>query len=154
MRALARAVDWSRTLVGPVEQWPQSLRTTLSILFEARFPMLVCWGPDFIQFYNDPFRPILGATKHPALGESTRHTFAEAWHIIGPLFEQVRQGHAVAYQDMLVPLDRNGFLEECYFVYSYSPIRDESGGVGGLLVICSETTARIVAERRLGTLRE
>ena len=154
MRALARGVDWSSTPVGPVEQWPQSLRTTVSILFEAKFPMLACWGPDFVQFYNDPFRPILGASKHPAFGKSARDTFPEAWHIVGPLFEQVRQGHAVGYEDMLVPLDRYGFLEECYFVYSYSPIRDECGGVGGILVICSETTARVVAERRLGTLRE
>ena len=154
MRALARALDWSATPVGPVEGWPQSLRTALSIVFESKFPMLVCWGRDFVQFYNDPFRPILGVSKHPALGKSTRDTFAEAWHIIGPLFEEVARGGAVGFEDMLVPLDRNGFLEECYFVYSYSPIRDESGGVGGVLVTCTETTARVVAERRLTTLRD
>jgi len=116
--------------------------------------MLLCWGRELNQFYNDPFRPILGVSKPPVLGKSTKETFAEAWHIIGPLFEQVMQGTAVGFEDMLVPLDRNGFLEECYFLYSYSPIRDESGGVGGILVTCTETTGRVVAERRLRTLRE
>jgi signal transduction histidine kinase len=154
MGVLARAFDWGRTPVGPVEHWPQSLRTAVSILLESRFPMLLCWGPDFVQFYNDPFRPILGQSKHPALGRSTRETFAEAWHIIGPLFEQVMQGEAVGFEDMLVPLDRYGFLEECYFVYSYSPIRDESGGVGGILVTCTETSGRVLAERRLRALGE
>src|SRR5688500_9104260 len=154
MGALARAMDWAQTKVGPVEGWPQSLRTALSILFESKFPMLLCWGPEFIQFYNDPFRPILGVSKHPALGKSTAETFAEAWHIVGPLFDQVMRGDAVGFDDMLVPLDRYGFLEECYFVYSYSPIRDESGGVGGILVICTETTGRLLAERRLRTLRD
>ena len=121
MGALARSIDWSRTPVGPIETWPQSLRTAISILFESKFPMLVCWGPEFVQFYNDPFRPILGDSKHPAMGRSTQDTFAEAWHIIGPLFEQVMQGTAVGFDDMLVPLDRYGFLEECYFVYSVQP---------------------------------
>ena len=154
MGDLARSVDWSGTAVGAVEGWPQSLRTALSIIFDARFPMLLCWGPEFVQFYNDPFRPILGTRKHPALGRSTRETFAEAWHIIGPLFEQVMDGSAVGFEDMLVPLDRHGFLEECYFSYSYSPIRDETGGVAGILVTCTETTARLLAERRLRTLGE
>ena len=154
MGALARTVDWSQTAVGPVNAWPQSLRTAVSILLESKFPMLLCWSGDFVQFYNDPFRPILGASKHPAFGKSARETFPEAWHIIGPLFEQVMRGTAVGFDDMLVPLDRYGFLEECYFTYSYSPIRDESGGIGGVLVTCTETTARLVAERRLRTLRE
>jgi signal transduction histidine kinase len=154
MGRLARALDWSRTPVGAPATWPQSLRTALSILLESKFPMLLCWGPDFTQFYNDPFRPILGLNKHPALGKSTRETFAEAWHIIGPLFDQVMRGHAVGFEDMLVPLDRSGFLEECYFVYSYSPIRVESGGVGGVLVTCTETSGRVIAERRLRMLGE
>src|SRR5690348_11884179 len=106
MGALARETDWSRTAVGPVERWPQSLRTAVSMVLESKFPMLICWGPGFVQFYNDPFRPILGATKHPALGRSARDTYPEAWHIIGPLFDQVMQGNAVGFEDMLVPLDR------------------------------------------------
>ena len=154
MGALAREIDWSATPLGPVSAWPQSLRTAVSIVLESKFGMMIAWGPDHIQFYNDGFRPILGETKHPALGKSARETFPEAWHIVGPLFQQVLGGNAVGFEDMLVPLDRNGYLEECYFTYSYSPIRDESGGTGGLLCTVSETTARVVADRRLITLRD
>ena len=146
MGALMRGFDWGTTPVGEPTHWPQSLKTAVSLLLESRFPMLLCWGPDFTQFYNDPFRPILGATKHPAIGRSTRETFAEAWHIIGPLFARVMAGDAVGFEDMLVPLDRNGFLEDCYFTYSYSPIRAEGGEVAGVFVICSETTSRVVSE--------
>ena len=89
MRTLIEQFDWSRTSVGAAKHWPQSLKTALGIMLASKFPLYVAWGPDFIQFYNDPFRPILGVSKHPALGKSTKDTFAEAWHIIGPLFEQV-----------------------------------------------------------------
>src|SRR4051812_31846079 len=153
MGAAMREIDWSRTPVGAIGQWPQSLRTAVSILLESKFGMMIAWGRDFTQFYNDPFRPILGETKHPALGRSSQQTFPEAWHIVGPLFEKVLQGEAVGFEDMLVPLDRNGYLEECYFHYSYGPIRDESGGVGGVHVVVNETTPRVLAERRLHTLR-
>jgi signal transduction histidine kinase len=153
MGALARSVDWAATPLGPVGSWPQSLRSVVSVVFESAFPMMLAWGPAFTQIYNDPFRPILGRTKHPALGKGTPETFAEAWHIVGPLFAQVMGGKGVGFDDMLVPLDRNGYLEECYFVYTYTPVRDESGGVGGLLVACTETTARVLAERRLEALR-
>ena len=154
MGALMRATDWAATPVGPPEHWPQSLRTAVSLVLESKFPMLLCWGPRFTQFYNDPFRPILGATKHPAIGQSTSDTFAEAWHIVGPLFERVMGGEAVRFEDMLVPLDRYGFLEDCYFTYSYSPIRAEDGEVAGVFVTCTETTGRVVGERRLQLLRE
>jgi signal transduction histidine kinase len=154
MGALARELDWTSTPLGAVSGWPQSLRTAVSIVFESTFPMMLAWGPAFTQIYNDPFRPILGSRKHPALGKRTADTFAEAWHIVGPLFAQVVAGQGVGFHDMLVPLDRDGYLEECYFVYTYTPVRDESGGVGGLLVACTETTARVLAERRLRVLRE
>ena len=155
MGALMRTIDWSQTPVGPLESWPQSLRTALSILLEAQFPMYVAWGPEFTQFYNDGYRPILGSTKHPAaMGRSTRATFAEIWTIIGPMFEGVMRGKAVGFTDYMLPLDRHGFVEECYFIFSYSPIRDESGGVGGVLVTVTETTERVYGERRLQTLRE
>jgi signal transduction histidine kinase len=151
--ALARSVDWAATPLGRVSAWPQSLRTVVSVVFDSTFPMMLAWGPAYTQIYNDRFRPILGRTKHPALGKGTAETFAEAWHIVGPLFAQVMGGQGVGFDDMLVPLDRNGYLEECYFVYTYTPVRDESGGVGGLLVACTETTARVLAERRLEALR-
>ena len=154
MGAMMRAFDWSRTPIGPVEAWPQSLRTSVSILLESKFPMYIAWGADFTQFYNDSYRPILGSTKHPAaLGLSTRETFKEIWNIIGPMFHGVLEGNAVGVQDFLLPLDRHGFVEECYFIFSYSPISDESGRVGGVMVICTETTERVIGERRMKTLR-
>jgi len=155
MGALMRSVDWARTAVGPVSAWPQSLRTALSILLETGFPMYIAWGPEFIQFYNDGYRPILGSTKHPAaMGLSTRVTFAEIWDIIGPMFLGVMQGTATTLVDFLLPLDRHGFVEECYFIFSYSPIREEGGDVGGVLVTVTETTERVLGARRLETLQE
>jgi signal transduction histidine kinase/CheY-like chemotaxis protein len=155
MGALMRSIDWSRTVVGPVATWPQSLRTALSILLETGFPMYIAWGPEYTQFYNDGYRPILGSTKHPgAMGASTRETFAEIWGIIGPMFAGVMQGTPTTLVDFMLPLDRHGFTEECYFIFSYSPIRQESGTVGGVLVTVTETTQRILGERRLKTTQE
>jgi PAS domain S-box-containing protein len=155
MGALMRSLDWSQTAVGPVEAWPQSLRTALSILLETGFPMYIAWGAELTQFYNDGYRPILGSTKHPAaMGASTRVTFAEIWDIIGPMFRGVMEGRATTVVDFLLPLDRHGFVEECYFVFSYSPIRQESGGVGGVLVTVTETTQRVLGARRLRTLQQ
>ena len=152
MGALMRATDWSKTGVGPISTWPQSLRTALSILLETGFPMYIAWGPEFTQFYNDGYRPILGSTKHPkAMGASTRETFAEIWDIIGPMFAGVMQGRPTTFVDFLLPLDRHGFTEECYFIFSYSPIRQENGEVGGVLVTVTETTQRVLGERRLKT---
>ena len=152
MGALMRSVDWSQTAVGAVDTWPQSLRTALSILLETGFPMYIAWGPDFTQFYNDGYRPILGSTKHPsAMGASTRDTFAEIWDIIGPMFDGVMNGTPTTVVDFMLPLDRYGFPEECYFIFSYSPIRQEDGSVGGVLVTVTETTQRVVGERRLKT---
>ena len=156
MGALMRAFDWARTPVGPIDAWPQSLRTALSILLDSRYPMYIAWGPQFVEFYNDAFRPILG-TKHPrSLGGSSVDTWSEIWpDFVGPLFNKVRtQGEATYNEDLLVSLNRFGYTEECYFTFCYSPIREESGAVGGVLVTCMETTARVVGERRLRTLRE
>jgi signal transduction histidine kinase len=154
MGALMRSIDWSTTAVGPVSAWPQSLRTALSILLDTGFPMYIAWGAEFTQFYNDGYRPILGSTKHPAaMGRSTRQTFAEIWDIIGPMFHGVLEGTATTLVDFLLPLDRHGFVEECYFIFSYSPIREEGGTVGGVLVTVTETTERILGTRRLGTLQ-
>ena len=153
--SLMRSLDWSKTTLGRVDGWPQSLRTAVGIVLESRFPMYIAWGQDFIQFYNDGYRPILGSTKHPAaMGGAAHVTFAESWHIIAPMFAGVLAGNAVGAENWMLPLDRHGYLEECYFTYSYSPIRDESGRVGGVLVTVTETTARVLGERRLRTLRD
>jgi PAS domain S-box-containing protein len=155
MGALARSFDWARTPLGPISAWPQSLRTTVSTCLNSRFPILVWWGPELVKIYNDAYRQILGA-KHPqSMGAPGRVVWPEIWHIIGPMLEGVmKEGRATWSENQFLPLERHGFAEECYFTFSYSPIRDESGGVGGVLCAVTETTGQIIGERRLETLKE
>ena len=155
MGELMRELDWAGTPLGPVESWPQSLRTALGILLNSGYPMLIVWGRDFVQLYNDAYRPVLGATKHPAaLGQSSRDCWPEIWDYLHESFTRVLNGEEIGARDQLFVLDRNGYIEETYFDFSYSPIRDETGGVGGVFVTCMETTERVLGERRLRTLRE
>ena len=143
MGELIRAKDWSKTALGDPAGWPQSLRTMVAVMLDNPFGMYIAWGEEFIQIYNEGYRPILGATKHPAaLGISTRETFSEVWHIIGSMFEGVMKGKAVGFPDFMLPLNRNGYVEECYFDFSYSPIRKDNGEVGGILVTVIETTEK------------
>ncbi|MEV0587865.1 SpoIIE family protein phosphatase [Nonomuraea sp. NPDC050310] len=155
MGALMRELDWSATPFGPAEDWPQSLRSSLSICLASEFPMIIFWGPHLAQVYNDAYLPVLGA-KHPAsLGQAARECWHEAWTVIGPMLEQVLyQGKATYSTDLLLILQRSGFAEECYFTFSYSPIRAESGGIGGVFCAVTETTERVVTERRLALIRE
>ena len=156
MGDLMRTLDWAATPVGPPETWPQSLRTAISILLDSRFPMLVLWGPELVQFYNDAFRPILGRNKHPAaLGQRARECWSEIWDVIGPMFDGVMaRDQATFAEDLLFFLDRNGYLEETYFTFCYSAIRDEASAPGGVLVTCVETTGHVIGERRLHALRQ
>src|SRR5512141_900001 len=151
--ALMREIDWSQTPLGPVESWPQSLRTSVSICLNSAFAILVWWGPELVMLYNDTYAPII-SNKHPrALGSRGRQTFPEIWDTIGPMLGRVmKQGEAVRADDLFLLLDRNGYPEECYFTFSYSPILDESGGVGGIFTPVQETTDRVIQERRLRTL--
>ncbi|MGQ0764864.1 MAG: ATP-binding protein [Gemmatimonadota bacterium] len=155
MGALMRSVDWSRTPLGPTANWPQSLRTTVSTCLNSRFPILIWWGPHLVKIYNDAYRPMLG-TKHPAaMGTPGRAVWPEIWQIIGPMLEGViEQGRATWSEDQYLPLERHGFAEECYFTFSYSPISDESGDVGGIFCAVTETTARVIGERRLTLLQD
>ena len=155
MGAYMRSFDWSATLLGPVQQWPQSLRTSVSTCLNSRFAILIWWGPDLVMLYNDAYRDIIAA-KHPAaLGHPGRECWPEIWHIIGPMLEGVLQrGEATWSHDLLLLLERNGYPEECYFTFSYSPIRDESGGIGGVFTPVNETTEHVIGERRLRTLRD
>ncbi|WP_020602114.1 PAS domain S-box protein [Spirosoma spitsbergense] len=150
MGELIRAKDWSKTALGDPADWPDSLRTMVAVMLDNPFGMYIAWGSEHIQLYNDGYRPILGATKHPqALGISTRETFSEIWHIIGPMFDGVMKGKAVGFPDFMLPLNRSGFVEECYFDFSYSPIRNNDGEVGGVLVTVIETTNKKKADERL-----
>lgn len=155
MGMLMRSLDWSSTLLGPVRTWPQSLRTAVSILLASRFPMLIHWGPEYVQFYNDGFRPILGDTKHPgALGQPAYPWWSEIWDLLVPMFDQVMSGEGTWYEDQIVFPNRYGYIEEAYFTFSHSPIRDESGQVAGIFQAVTETTERVLNERRLKTLRD
>ncbi len=155
MRALSREFDWSATPVGPADRWPQSLRTAMNMVLDCGFPMILWWGPEMVQVYNDAYVEILQG-KHPrALGQAGRECWAEIWDAIAPLFAEVAEhGVSVFKEDLLLPLNRKGYPEECYFTFSYSPIRDERGGVGGILCTVNETTTKVLSERRLRTLRD
>jgi signal transduction histidine kinase len=144
---LMRSQDWSKTALGPVEAWPQSLRTAVSIVLESAIGMVVAWGPELVLLYNERYVGVLGTGKHPAaMGRPARDVFSEAWDSIGPLFRQALGGTAVARDDVLLAVERNGGREQRAFTLSYSPIREENGGVGGVLCIVAETTARIHGE--------
>ena len=144
MGKLIRSIDWSKTPLGNPESWPQSLKMHTRTLLDNKVGMYIAWGKDFTQIYNDAYRPILGATKHPAaMGISTKETFSEIWDIIGPMFNEVMGGKSVGFPNFMLPLERNGFVEECYFDFSYSPIYHEDGYVGGILVNVIETTQQV-----------
>lgn len=150
MGELIRATDWTQTPLGNPESWPKSLQTIVSVVLNNPFGMYVAWGKEFTQIYNDGYRPILGISKHPnALGGSARDTFSEVWEIIGPMFANVMNGEPIGFSDFMLPLDRNGFVENCYFDFAYSPIRIENGEVGGVLVTVIETTTKKITQDNL-----
>lgn len=152
MGALTRAKDWSKTAVGPVESWPQSLRTTLGILLNSKFPMFLFWGPEHICFYNDAYRPSLGNDgKHPfILGEKGAEFWPEIWDFIKPLIDQVlTEGEATWHEDQFLPIYRNGKMEDVYWTFSYSPVNNDSGKIDGVLVICNETTDKVKMFKKL-----
>ncbi|NRD57511.1 ATP-binding protein [Corallococcus exiguus] len=155
MGALMRSMDWSKTPLGPVSSWPQSLRTIASVCLNSGFPMMVFWGPDAVKLYNDAYLPILG-NKHPfAMGRPGREVWTEIWDEIGPWVEQVRrEGRAIMAENQCLFMERNGFLEETYFTFAYSPVRDESGAINGVLDTVVETTSQVLDARRLRTLQE
>src|SRR5215470_5674147 len=156
MAALMRAFDWSTTPLGSVEQWPQALRICVQIVLGSGYPMSICWGPHYVMLYNDAYVPPMGA-KHPwGLGHSCRDVFPEAWDFMGPLHEKIMtRGQETSFLDsQLVPLNRNNYLEECYFAFSYSPIPDDDGHVGGILGTGLETTERVLEDRRRQVLRD
>ena len=155
MGELIRSFNWKTTPLGAPEQWPAALKQTVSMMLATTFPMLICWGDAYVQLYNDAFKPINGTTKHPqALGGPARTTYSEIWHIIAPMFENVMNGNTESYPNFMVQLDRNGFMEDCYFDFSYSPIRDLNGDIGGVLVICVETSDKIKTSEKYAAINE
>ena len=156
MGARIRAYDWSATSLGAVESWPQSLRSVVGMLLPSRAQIILFWGEDFTVLYNDAYRPVFGA-KHPnALGMPGRDAWSEIWEDIlhGLLDGVVRTGEAFWGKDLMFVIERHGFLEETFFDVSYDPVRVESGAVGGVYCIVTETTERVVAARRMALLKD
>jgi signal transduction histidine kinase len=155
MGEMIRRHDWAATALGPVETWPQSLLSALSILLSAQSPTFIGWGESMVQLYNDAYRVILGSTKHPAsLGQACKACFPEIWDVVGPMLERVMAtGEPTWREDQMLCLERHGFPEEAYFTFSYSAVRAEDGRVGGVWVSCIETSPRVFQERRLAVLR-
>jgi PAS domain S-box-containing protein len=156
MAQLIRTYDWSSTSLGPLDQWPANLRTTLGILLHSSSPMFLFWGEDLICFYNDAFRPSLGVDgKHPMVGKKGSDGWADIWHIIGKLLDGVRTtGKAAQFEDMLVPFLRNGRTEDIYWTFSYSPIFGDQEGIDGIFVTCVETTKKVHTLRILDQVRD
>jgi len=153
---LMRGHDWSKTSLGPVSTWPQSLHTAVSLILNSQHPMWIGWGPEAIFLYNDAYIQVLSRAKHPwALGRPASEVWAEIWDVCGPLADKVFQkGEATFVDDVRLFMNRGDFLEETYYSFSYSPIRDESGSVSGLFCPSADVTAKVLNARRLRTLSE
>jgi PAS domain S-box-containing protein len=157
MADLVRAFDWSSTSLGPIDSWSETLLTYVNTLLASRHPLFLWWGEDLIQFYNDAYRPSLGQGKHPkALGQRGQDCWSEVWQSIGPQIDAVlHRGESTWNVDHHLPIYRNGDqLEDAWWTFSYSPIREASGDICGIFVVVSETTERVLAERELHQNRD
>jgi signal transduction histidine kinase len=146
---LLRTTDWSATPLGPREAWPQTLRIAVDMCLSSRFPMFVWWGDQFINIYNDAYIPVLGKRHPTAFGRPAREIWHEIWDALWPDIEAVMvRGEATWNDRVLLVMERNGFPEETWFDWSYSPLRDEDGAIRGLFCACSEETDRVHVERQ------
>ncbi len=155
---LVRSIDWSKTPLGTITSWSVGLKTAVSLVLSSRYPMVLFWGPQRVQLYNDAFVPNLGDGEHPAAmgrraGDARGSCDAASTIFIAHTDEVMRHGEPVGREDELVPIRRGGRLEEAYWSYSFSPVYEQDGRVGGVLALWIETTARVVAARRARTLR-
>src|SRR5215831_18033326 len=157
MGALVRALDWSRTSLGPISVWPTHLKATISLILPAQAQIVLFWGPEFVALYNDAYAPTIG-DKHPnprALGRPARENWAELWDDLEPLLRRVLEtGETVFAKDRPFYIERHGYPENVYFDISYSPVQNQAGETGGVLCIVSETTERVVAQRELARAQE
>ncbi|MBD2562920.1 response regulator [Nostoc linckia FACHB-391] len=155
MGARMREQDWSKTSLGPTQQWPQSLKTAVRIMLTSRQPMFVWWGEELINLYNDPYKGIIGG-KHPeALGQPASYVWREIWDQIGPRAESAMLKNEGTYDEaLLLIMERNGYPEETYYTFSYSPVPNDQGDTGGIICANTEDTQRIIGERQLALLRE
>ncbi len=156
MSARILAFDWTGTPLGPPAQWSQSLKTSVNLMLNSQQPVWIGWGEENTFLYNDSYIEVLGLAKHAwALGQPAAVVWAEIWDFCGPLSDKVYQlGESSFVNDTQLFMDRGGMLEEVYYSFSYSPIYDETGKVGGLFCPNIETTAKMLNARRLHTLSE
>lgn len=156
MADLIRAKDWTETSLGHPRNWPDSLLSAVNILLGSRYPMEIWWGPQYLRFYNDAYRPLLGPHRHPQyLGRPGQECWAELWDEIGPMLDGVMEtGKATYSEDALLVMTRKGFVEETYVSWSYGPIRNRDGTIGGIFCACDETTRKVLSRRRLNILHE
>ncbi len=155
MGARMREFDWSQTSLGPTQHWPQSLKTAVRIMLTSRQPMFVWWGDELINLYNDPYKAIIGG-KHPqALGQPASHVWREIWEQVGPRAESAMLKNEGTYDEaLLLIMERNGYPEETYYTFSYSPVPNDEGETGGIICANTDDTQRIIGERQLNLLRE
>jgi PAS domain S-box-containing protein len=154
---IIKNTDWAATSLGTPDKWPESLKNTLATLLSSKFPMFLWWGDDLIQFYNDSYRPSMGNEgKHPkAMGQKAVECWPEIWYFIYPLITKVlTTGEGIWYDDLLLPIYRNGKLEDVYWTFSYSPIRDDDRQIKGVLVVCNETTEKVFYNQKLKESKE
>ena len=152
--AAMRAFDWAATPLGPLRAWPATLRTCLRIMLASRQPMWVWWGPELINLYNDAYLPIIGG-KHPgALGQPAKKVWAEIWPQIQGRIDAAMAGESSYSEAELLVMLRNGYLEETYYTFSFSPVPEEDGQIGGIVCANTDDTDRVIGVRRLALLRE
>ena len=155
LAGLMRGFDWARTPLGPPASWPESLKTSVRIMLTSRQPIWIGWGPELIYLYNDPYKSIIGG-KHPwALGRPTAEVWSEIWSDIGPMLATATEGAAGTYVEaQLLIMERHGYPEETYYTFSYSPIPNDDGTIGGIFCANTDDTQRVIGERQIGLLRE
>jgi len=153
MGKLIREYDWKNTVLGPVETWPLSLRNCLRIMLTSRQPIWVAWGKDLITFYNDAYINILGGKHGSALGQPLQTVWKEVWHDVDPLMKRViNHKEGVYVESQLFVMERNGYPEETYYTFSYTPIIDDEGNPEGVICFNTDDTPMIINERQLRTI--
>ena len=149
-------VDWASTPLGPPAAWPQALRDYVRMLLTSRFSMWMSWGPEQTMFYNDAYRRDTLRGKHPwALGRPASEVWAEVWEQVTPQVRAVLdRGESTWDEDLQLYVVRNGWPEESFHTFSYSPLADADAQVRGLLCVVTETTGQVLAQRRISFLRD
>jgi PAS domain S-box-containing protein len=146
---LIREHDWASTSLGPPDNWPDALRATVSMMLSSPFAMCMAWGPELIFFYNDAYVPMLGKRHGTAMGKPIKDVWWEIWDSIDPWIDQTLAGGVVNLVDTHLVMLRNGYEEDTWWTFAYSPLRDGNGNISGFLDVCIETTEKVKNERRI-----